>query len=192
MLWGNVKDGWREATREATRASLPLLGSPDALGAYAGERGTEQYPGESEPAYRVRLAQTFDRYAFLGTPTGVVNAVAWTTGVTSVLYREAWQWDVASPLWARFWLVLTTSWGMPLLCGAPEAVCGAPDVLCGMSGVARGTVDFLRRQRGWWRAAHAKCEAMLGLIGGAVICGAPDTVCGDPEVICGAGSVAYL
>lgn len=191
LLWGNVKDGWREAAREATKASLPAFAAVDSLGAYAAERGTESYPTETEASYRVRLAETFDRYAFLGTPTGVNSAVIDVPGVTSVIYREAWQWDAGSPLWARFWLVCATTYAAPPSWGDAGLDFGDPELIFGLT-AARDTIDFLRRQIERWRAAHARLVWCALLIGDAHVFGDPDISWGDPGLTFDAGSIALL
>lgn len=191
QVWGHTKDAWREGTREATKASLPLLAAPDALAAYAAERGTERYDTETEATYRVRLAETFDRYTYLGTPTGVTTAVEATTGIYSVLYREAWQWDAGSPQWARFWLVCATSYLPPANWGDPGLAFGDEGLLFGVT-ASRDAIDFLRRQVARWKAAHARLVWCALLIGDAHVFGEPGLSWGDPGLTFDAGSIALL
>lgn len=194
LLWGHLKDAWTEGAKHAIKARFPSLGAPDALGAAAVDRGTERYPGETEPAYRVRLAESFDRWKSGGTQQGLIDAMAAGQGVSGVDYYEAWQWDPhpdggAGWRWARLWLVVRTDWGVAPLCGAPGVDCG-PELLCGLTGVSLDQVDFLRRQRRRWRGAQVQATIILPL-GGAVLCGEEGLVCGEP-LVCGEGSVAYL
>ncbi len=194
LLWGHVKDGWTEGAKGAVKARFPSTAAPDALGAQAVERGTERYPGEAEPAYRVRLAESFDRWKLGGTQQGLIDAMAAGDGVSSVGYYEAWQWDPhpdggAGWRWARLWLVVRADWGTAPICGAPGVDCG-PELLCGLTGVSLDQVDFLRRQRRRWKGAHVQAVIVLPL-GGAVVCGEEGLVCGEP-LVCGVGSVAYL
>lgn len=192
LVWGHVKDAWREGAREATKATLPSLAAPDALGAYAAERGTERYPLEAEADYRTRLAETFDRYALLGTPTGVTEAVEASPDVSDVLYREAWQWEAGSPLWARFWVVAQTTFSTPIAWGASGYTYGGdPTVLFGVvAGV--DAVDFIRRQISRWKAAHARLVWCALKMGDAHVFGEPSVSWGDPGLTFGAGAVALL
>lgn len=193
LVWGNTKDAWREAAREATKASLPSLAAPDSLGAYAAERNNERGPDEAEPAYRVRLAETFDRYALLGTPDGMTAAVEATPGITDVLYREAWQWDAGSPLWARFWLVAATTYAVPASWGDPGLSFGDADLMFGLgAGASFEIVGFLRRQIARWKAAHAKLVWCALKMGDAHVFGEPGISWGDPGLTFGAGAIALL
>lgn len=192
LVWGHAKDAWREGAREATKATLPSLAAPDALGAYAAERGTERYPTETEADYRTRLAETFDRYLLLGTPTGVTEAVDATPGILDVLYREAWQWESGSAEWARFWLVLTTAYDPPISWGASGRTFGDdPDTLFGVV-TDHTNLEFLRRQIARWKAAHAKFVWCAIKIGDAHVFGEPGPEWGDPGMTFGAGAVALL
>lgn len=199
LFWGHLQDSFAEAAKEAVRARFPSLAAPDALQAQAADRGTERYLGESEPAFRVRLAETFDRYQALGTPMGLCEAVAAVPGIIPraptledpypVGYREAWQMDPGSPLWARFWLFLATSWGLPVAWGDAGETWGG-GAMWGLTAPV-DAVDFLRRQVRRWRAAHARLEAIVITVGGAVVWGEPDVVWGGGAVW-GAGTVVTL
>lgn len=191
QVWGHTKDAWREGTREATKASLPLLAAPDALGAYAAERSTERYPGETEADYRTRLAQTFDLYAFLGTPTGVAVAALAAVGVTDVLYREAWQWDAGSPLWSRFWLTCSTTYDPPSDWDDPGLTFDDPALLFDVT-ADREDIDFLKRQIERWRAAHARLVWCALLIGDGHVFDESGLEWDDPALIFDAGSVALM
>jgi len=191
LLWGHTKDAWREGTREATKASLPLLAAPDSLAAYAAERNTEQYPGETESAYRVRLAETFDRYAFLGTPTGITVAVLEASGVVSVVYREAWQWDAGNPLWSRFWLVCGTTYSVPSNWEDGGLTFDDPALLFDVT-ADREDIDFLKRQIERWRAAHARLVSCALLIGDGHVFDEDGLLWDDPALIFDAGSVALM
>lgn len=192
LVWGHTKDAWREGTREATKASLPLLCAPDSLGAYADERGDEAYATETDAQYRQRMVETFDRYAFLGTPTGVTAAVEATYGVTDVVYREAWQWDPGSPLWARFWLVCATDYSAPISWDDPGHVFEETDLLFDMSGVSLDTLQFLKRQVRRWKAAHAKLVTLALLIGGAHVFDEPDILWDGAGLVFDSGYVAAM
>ena len=192
LVWGHTKDAWREGAREATKATLPLLAAPDSLDAYAGERGTERYATETEPAYRVRLSETFDRFAFLGTPTGVTAAVEAVLGITDVVYREAWQWDPGSPLWARFWLVCATTYGLPEAWDDAGLVFDQPGLLFDMTGVSLDTIQFLKRQIRTWKAAHARMVTCALLIDGAHVFDEPDLLWDGAGLVFDSGYVAVL
>lgn len=192
LVWGHTKDAWREATREATKASLPLLCAPDSLGAYADERNTDRYPTETEAQYRQRMVETFDRYALLGTPTGVTAAVAATYGVTDVVYREAWQWDPGSPQWARFWLVCATTYSPPISWDDAGYAFDDAGLLFDMSDVSLDTLQFLKRQVRRWKAAHAKLVTLALLIDGAHVFDEPDLLWDGAGLVFDSGYVASL
>jgi hypothetical protein len=189
VFWGHLKDAFAEAAKDAVKARFPSLAAVDALEAQAADRNNERYPAESEELFRVRLAETFDRYQWLGTPPGVIAAVEQTPGVTDVVYREAWQWDPGSPLWARFWVVLATTWELPVAWGDPGETWGGGR-LWGLS-TSRESVAFLRRQVRRWKAAHAKCAGLLVKIGDATVWGEPDRTWGGGRTW-GAGKVTVL
>lgn len=192
LVWGHTKDAWREGTREATKASLPLLCAPDSLGAYADERNNDEYPTETEAQYRQRMVETFDRYAFLGTPSGVESAVAATLGVTDVVYREAWQWDPGSPLWARFWLVCATTYGKPIDWDDPGHTFDDAGLLFDMTGVSLDTLQFLKRQVRRWKAAHAKLVTLALLIEGGHVFDEPDLLWDGAGLVFDSGYVASM
>lgn len=194
-LWGQTKDVCAEAAKEAVKARFPSLAAYDALEVQAVERNTERYPLESESAFRVRLAESFDRWTWGGTPQGVIDAAAATPGVTSVGYFEAWQWDPGSERWARFWLVLESTWSEPpdwdddgLVFDSDES-----DFLFDLT-ADRESIEFLRRQVRRWKAAHAKCESALVLIGDGHVFDEDDLLWGegDDELIFDAGDVVAL
>lgn len=200
LFWGHLRDGWAEGAKQAVKARFPSTAAPDALQSQAGDRGTERYPAETESAFRVRLAETFDRYLALGTPEGLGAALAAVPGVVPrtptlddpvlVGYREAWQWDAGSPLWARFWVVLATGWGLPSTWGEAGAAWGEGAKKWGID-APRESLDFLRRQVRRWKAAHAKCEAIIIEIDGATVWGRPDATWGEGKTW-GAGKVVRL
>ncbi len=187
VFWGHLKDAFTEAAKEAVKARFPSLAAVDALEAQAADRNNERYPAETEALFRVRLAETFDRYAFLGTPAGVTAAAEQVPGVTGVVYREAWQWDPASPLWARFWLVLATTWEMPATWGGGAT--WGDGSLWGLS-APKASLDFLRRQVRRWKAAHARGKLLIK-IGDASVWGEPDLTWGGGKTW-GAGKVTVV
>jgi hypothetical protein len=165
LLWGHTKDAWREGCREASKASLPLLAAPDSLEAYAAERSTEPYPSEGQATFRVRLTEQFDRWTWGGTPQGVFDAVAETTGVLSVGYFESWQWDPGNPLWARFWLVVDTVWQPPEVFEGGGVFDDGTEIFD--IDAPPEDVEFLFRQVLRWKAAHAQPQPILALVNGA-------------------------
>lgn len=153
LFWGHLQDGFTEAAKEAVRARFPSLAAPDALQAQAADRNTERYLGEAEASFRVRLAETFDRYQALGTPAGLVAAAEVVPGVLSVDYLESWQIEPSSPLWARWWVLCRVEWPLAPAFDAP-----------GLVWDGGWTWDFgaveeqalLLRQLRRYRAAHCK------------------------------------
>lgn len=195
-LWGQTKDAIAEAAKEAVKARFPSGGAPDALEAQAADRSTERYPTESEAEFRVRLAETFDRCQWMGTPPGVIDAASATPGVGTVSYFEAWEWDPGSPLWARFWLVLGSSWGEAASWDDVGLTFDSDDTtLLFDVTVEQESIAFLRRQVRRWKAAHARCEAAMVLIGdGHVFDESDDLVWGevDGELTFDAGDAVAL
>lgn len=166
LLWGHTKDAWREGCREATKASLPLLAGPDALAAYAAERSTEQYPAETQASFRVRLAESFDEWTWGGTPQGVTDAVTIVPGVVATGYFEAWEWDPGTPLWARFWLVIDTTWQPPTVFDAGTVFFDDGTEIFDIDAPPED-IELLFRQVLRWKAAHADCQPILTLVNGA-------------------------
>lgn len=156
LFWGHLQDSFAEAAKEAVRARFPSLAAPDALQAQAADRNTERYLGESESLFRVRLAETFDRYQALGTPMGVIAAAEVVPGVLSVDYLESWQVEPSSPLWARWWVLCRVEWPEAPVFDAPGFVWDS-----GWTWDFNAPLEqsFLFRQLRRYRASH--CRAWL-------------------------------
>lgn len=177
MFWGFLKDGWARASRDATEARYPSRGAPDAVECQAGDHTLERYATESAQQHRQRLAESFDRLQLLGTVQGVIDAAAAVPGVLSVLYREAWEVDPGTPLWARFWVLVRVGWPVAPAFDSGEVWDGGWtwDFEAGDAG------PFLVRQIRRWKAAHAK---------GRVIVCSPDAVVFDqPDLVWDGGWV---
>lgn len=176
-FWGDLKDEWARAAKEAIKARFPSLAAYDALECQAFDRTTERYPTETETKFRVRLTETFDRYLWQGTPQGVIDAAAAMPGVEEVTYFEAWEWDAGLDgdewKWARFWVVLDVddTWAEAAVFEADDAETfdSADTTLLFDLRAEQEWLAFLRRQVRRWKAAHARCEAALIVIGDGLV-----------------------
>lgn len=198
-FWGDLKDEWARMAKEAIKARFPSLAAYDALEAQAADRATERYPTETEAAFRIRLGETFDRYQWLGTPSGVSDAVAAVPGVGAVGYFEAWQWDAGVDgeewNWARFWVVLDVEWDEAAVFDEDdsETFDSTDTTLLFDLRAEQEWLAFLRRQVRRWKAAHAKCEAVLIAIGGALVFDAnEDELWDGDELVFDEGDVVAL
>lgn len=68
---GEVLDGELDRAQEARNARYPLVAPPDALPLLGWERRIERFYGETEAAYRGRLAHAHSTWRWAGTPGGV-------------------------------------------------------------------------------------------------------------------------
>jgi hypothetical protein len=86
---------------------------------------------------------------------------------------EAWEWDPDSPLWARFWVVITQphvfkaprKYGDGGLYGLPPTGDGA---LYGFTGATRNQAALLRRQVAKWKGGHNRCVEIIIVISGTI------------------------
>ena len=122
---------------EGVKASMPGIGTPDALVYLGRDRNIDRGPLETDAAYASRLSAAFDTWSTAGSPTTLLqqfrayfspstatplrlvsNAATWHTInlTTSVVTRTPtagnWTWDaLASTAWFRGWLIIDSSAG---------------------------------------------------------------------------------
>jgi hypothetical protein len=182
QLWGNLKDAVLAGVKQAVRQRYPADASAGALEIIGNDRSLERMPGELPAVYAARLEAAFDTWERGGTRDGVRDAVV-LTGLMTPVYDgdemisprvvEAWEWDPDSPLWARFWVVITQphvfkaprKYGDGGLYGLPPTGDGA---LYGFTGATRNQAALLRRQVAKWKGGHNRCVEIIIVISGTI------------------------
>lgn len=176
---GFIKDGLAEGARQATRARFVSLAPQDALDRIASDRQLERMPPDTVAAWRTRLGQAWELWAYAGTRKGVQEAVERTGYATSVVLYDALEWPSGPGAvnWATFWVVLSGhgwtsdgTWGSGGLWGDGGT--------WGSTATPQEVQRVLRLIR-LWKPAHAYCAGVLVLLSGE-LWGYPEGLWGDP------------
>ena len=130
-------DAVAQWTIEGVKASMPGIGTPDALPYIGRDRNIDRGPTETDAAYAARLSAAFDTWATAGTATTllqqfnayfspntatplylVANNSTWhsintaTNAVTKTPNAGNWTWDAnAATAWARGWVIIDSTNG---------------------------------------------------------------------------------
>jgi hypothetical protein len=163
---------------------------PDALGLFAAERQLERAPGESEAAFRERLANAWEIWGDAGQKgDGGSTELSFAQralenftipGVVSVYYEPQTGWSGPAPdYWSYCWIVVRgagAAWTFPT-CGGLY-VCGTTLITCGSS-ATYDEVQLVRTMVRRLKAGH-EVPVFIALDPDARICGTGGT--------CGVGS----
>jgi hypothetical protein len=189
---GYLKDALVEGARQAVRARFVTRAPVDALPVLASERSLERMPPDTEAAWRARLGQAWELWAYAGTRKGVREALERTGYATSVVVYDALEWPTGpgAVSWAVFWVVLSGhDW-------VSDGVWSDPGVW-GDGGTwgSTATPDEVARVQRLillWKPAHARCAGVIVLLSGEVW-GVPlDGLWGDPGTWGGTSAVWLL
>jgi Phage tail protein (Tail_P2_I) len=165
-----VHDVAADGAREAVKARFIGLAPADALPYHAGERLLEQGAGETEDAWRARLLDAWDEWAWAGTPRGLERALELFYEPAAIY--EAFDWYPGDPAWARFWVVLGPS-GHPF--GPTKKVGSGPawkvgdGTLVGVTGATSEDVARLRRTIKLWKPGNTTCADVIAAAGAPVV-----------------------
>lgn len=121
---------------EGQQASMPGIGTPDALPYIARDRNLDRGPNETNTSFATRLSSAFDTWATAGSPGTLLQQLAvfftpstatplrlvsnnatWhtinlTTGVVTRTQAANWTWDgLASTAWFRGWVIIDSTAG---------------------------------------------------------------------------------
>jgi hypothetical protein len=171
QLWhrtqGAVADVLAAAVREALLAGMVTRAPSDAVRYHAAERDLEQYVGETEDAWRERIAGAWDEWDMAGREDGMRRNLlrsvqALEPGFATIDVYEQWDWgSVSGTQSSRIWVILgdgveSLPWE-PLTLGSFTLGDGST---LGSTATRAEVVEFVRIVRKW-KSAHSYPVAVI-------------------------------